>query len=307
MIAAIICIHTSERWPDICEAVASLRRQTLPAREIVIVVDHNAELLARAQRAFPDLTVVANREGRGLSGARNTGIAVSSAPLLAFLDDDAVADRGLLAQLARCCRQENVMGAVARIEPLWRGQRPGWLPEEFLWTVGCSYRGLPATTAEVRNVLGAAMMIRREVFERVGGFSPQVGRSGGRIPMSCEETELCIRARAAFPRGCFMFERTALSWHKVPAARLNWRYFSLRCYAEGLSKAYVASLAKGHRPLATEARYVTRTLPAGVASGLRRRDADGIKRALAIALGLGCAGIGFAVGKVRPAMPTASV
>jgi glycosyltransferase involved in cell wall biosynthesis/GT2 family glycosyltransferase len=302
-ISAIICAYTCDRWDDLGEAVASIRGQTLPPAEIVLVIDHNPELLARAAAAFPDLTVVSNREERGLSGARNTGIAVSGCPLLVFFDDDAVGDPDFLLHLARQCEAPEVLGAVAKIEPQWIAARPSWLPDEFLWTVGCSYRGLPATASEVRNLLGAAMMLKRQVFAAAGPFSGAVGRRGGSVPLSCEETELCIRAKGFFPDGRFVFEPAAVVRHKIPAGRLTWRYFSVRCYAEGLSKAYVAALSNNRDALSTETGYVTRTLSRGIlrnlAGALTLMSSAGLQRAAAILLGLACASAGFVVGTIR--------
>ena len=70
-------------------AVASTAGQRLAPREIVMVVDHNRPLYERLRAALPDVMVVENREARGLSGARNTGIALAGGEVVAFLDDDA--------------------------------------------------------------------------------------------------------------------------------------------------------------------------------------------------------------------------
>lgn len=301
-ISVIVCAYTCDRWDDLREAVDSIRLQVMPPAEIIVVIDHNPDLMARAAAAFADLTVVANREPKGLSGGRNTGIAVSTGALLVFLDDDAVAGPHVLQHLVAQCEAPGVLGAVARIEPQWTGARPPWLPDEFLWTVGCSYRGLPVATGEVRNLLGAAMMLKREVFEAAGPFSHAVGRRGGAIPLSCEETELCIRAKTFFPDGRFLSVPAAVVRHKVPAGRLTWRYFCLRCYAEGISKAYVADLSNGRDALGTEASYVVRTLTSGILRGLVHSlvhlSPDGLQRAAAIVLGLGCASAGFLVAKL---------
>jgi hypothetical protein len=194
------------------------------------------------------------------------------------------------------------MGAVARIEPRWTGVQPAWFPDEFLWVVGCSYRGLPPARSEVRNLLGAGMAIKRSVLERAGGFSSLVGRHGGRFPHSCDETELCVRAKSALPQGRFMQGPRAVIDHRAPAARATWSYFCLRCYAEGIGKAYVASIASTSDVLATERDYVLKTLSKGVlrglADGLLRFDFNGIARAAAIVLGLVCAGAGYVVGRL---------
>ena len=186
--------------------------------------------------------------------------------------------------------------------PMWVGEPPGWFPDEFLWTVGCSYRGLPTKPAEVRNVFGGAMLLKRQIFQRVGTFSTDLGRQGTSFPLSGEETELCIRARAAIPDGRFMLEPSSVVWHKVPAARLTWTYFRSRCYAEGVSKAHLAALCGNRDVLVTERDYTLRALPAGFARGfsdLFRSDADGLKRSAAIVFGLASAAAGYFAGRLN--------
>lgn len=301
-ISVVICAHTLDRWSDLQEAVASVGRQTVAPTDLVIVIDHDAALLERARGAFGHAIVVANAEAKGLSGARNTGVAASRGDLVAFLDDDAVADEAWLGELEKSCRDPQVLGASARIEPDWRAGRPRWFPDEFLWVVGCSYRGLPDAPAPVRNVLGAGMAIRRRVFERVGGFSNLMGRRGGRLPLGCEETELCLRARAAFPEGGFVQVPTARCRHKVPGSRGRLGYFALRCYAEGISKAHLVASIGSPDPLSTERHHVLGPLLGaffhGLGDTLRGRDAAGGLRSAAIGLGLVSAVSGYAVGKL---------
>src|SRR5690349_6967583 len=90
--AVIICAYTEDRWQDLVEAVASVRGQTLPPDDIVLVLDHHPGLLARAREQFNGLTIIENPAAPGLSNARNAGIAATDADLLAFIDDDAVAE-----------------------------------------------------------------------------------------------------------------------------------------------------------------------------------------------------------------------
>ena len=299
-VSVVVCAYTMDRWNDLNAAIESIRRQSVAPRDTTIVVDHNPDLLERAKQKFPDARVVSNRGGKGLSEARNTGIAASSGSLLTFLDDDAVADVEWLAQLVACCAPTDVLGAASWIEPLWAAAKPAWFPEEFLWVVGCSYRGLPTVRAEVRNVLGAGMAVKRSVFDKAGGFSGMIGRYGGSFPLSCDETELCIRARSTMPQGRFMQEPASIVAHRIPATRTTLGYFCLRSYAEGLSKAYVLSMVSASGTLATERSYVLRTLTNGFARGLAdgalRLDLSGFGRSAAIALGLACASIGYIVG-----------
>src|SRR5688572_27856260 len=69
-ISVVICAYTEDRWDDLVAAVASVRHQTVPPHEIVVVIDYNPPLLARAGAALDGVMVVANQQARGLAGAR---------------------------------------------------------------------------------------------------------------------------------------------------------------------------------------------------------------------------------------------
>ena len=97
----------------------SLLAQTLAPHEIVLVIDHAPELLDEARALWPDLKVVANRERKGLSGARNSGVAEASGEVVAFLDDDAIAAPDWLACLAAAYADPNVLGAGGAVRPRW--------------------------------------------------------------------------------------------------------------------------------------------------------------------------------------------
>lgn len=301
-VAVVICMYTMERLDDIDRAVASVRDQRHPADEIILVIDHNDELLAVARERFLDAHVIVNAETRGLSGGRNSGIASATSDVVAFLDDDAQADADWFETMLTWYDDPSVIGVGGTSEPVWRSGRPGWFPVEFDWVVGCSYRGLPTRPAEVRNLIGSNMSFRRNVFERVGGFHYAIGRVGAR-PVGCEETELCIRATRQIPGSRIVYDPTVCVSHYLPEGRARWRYFRSRCYAEGLSKAIVAELAGADRGLASERSYVTRTLPTGVVAGVRdavrERSLVPLARAGAIIAGLGLTGAGFAVGSTR--------
>jgi cellulose synthase/poly-beta-1,6-N-acetylglucosamine synthase-like glycosyltransferase len=298
-ISVVVCTYSEARWPDLLAALASLRRQTVPPLETIVVVDHNEQLLARVRATLSDVIAVPNTDRRGLSGARNSGIAVARGDVVAFMDDDAVAADDWLERLAAAYADERVLGVGGAAEPAWERGRPRAFPPEFDWVVGCTYRGMPATRAPVRNLIGANMSFRREVLAAAGRFRSGIGRVGTR-PIGCEETELCIRARRQRPDGVFLFEPDARVAHRVPPNRATLRYFGARCYAEGRSKAAVARLVGARDGLATERSYVVRTLSRAVACGVRdcvlRRDVDGLRRAAAVLAGLLCTAAGYAAG-----------
>lgn len=300
--SVVICCYAEERRGWLEDAVGSLRRQTYRPLEVIVVVDHNDALLEWVRNSMPDVVALASREPPGLSGARNAGVARARGEIVAFLDDDAVADRDWLEQLAAPYADPSVLGVGGLIEPRWLEGRPSAFPGEFGWVVGCSYVGLPTSRAPVRNLIGANMSVRRDVLLSAGGFATNLGRVG-RIPAGCEETEFCIRAGQAFAGGQFVYQPAARVSHAVPRARATWRYFRSRCLGEGKSKARVAAAAGSRDGLASERSYALRTLPAGVARGLWeavRGDITGLARSGAIIAGLALTASGYLLGTVQP-------
>ncbi len=298
----MICAYTEERWDQILAAVDSIRGQSLASEEIMVVVDHNEDLSTRLAAALPDVTVVENREVPGLSGARNTGVAQTRGDIVAFLDDDAIAEHDWLKFFADSYTDPAVAGVGGLVLPRWETRRPAWFAEEFDWVVGCSYVGMPHSRAPVRNLMGSAASFRRGVFDLVGGFRSGIGRSAERLPLGCEETELCIRLRQRAPGSVLFFDNRAVARHFVPANRCHYSYFLSRCFAEGLSKATVTAIVGAGDGLSAERHYTTRVLPRGVVNGvaaLLRGDPSGLGRAGAIITGLTATAAGYTVGSLR--------
>ena len=258
-VSVVICAYTEDRWDDLVAAAAALQNQSMQPREIIVVVDHNPALLDRVCRAIPNVTAIANQYGKGLSGARNSGVAVARGAVVAFLDDDALPEPDWVERLAAGYADPRVAGVGGKIEPLWLAARPGWFPDEFGWVVGCTFRGMPVEETAVRNVIGANMSVRRDVLEAAGGFREAFGcnhdNTGKSVSRTClqwlkhhagdEETEFCIRVQQQQPDGAWLYAPSATVRHRVPAQRARWRYFLWRCYDEGLGKAM---LVKIHGP-----------------------------------------------------------
>ena len=84
LVSVIVCAYTQRRWGDLQDSVNSVLLQSEPA-EVIVVIDHEPELLRMAQERWPSLTVIPNTGPQGLSGGRNTGIEAATADIVAFL------------------------------------------------------------------------------------------------------------------------------------------------------------------------------------------------------------------------------
>ena len=297
-VSVIIPAFATERWDDTRQAVASVRAQTVPALETILIIDNNPALLDRAERELEDVIVLPNTGSKGASGARNSGVAASRGEVVAFLDDDAVASPTWLEGLLRHFLDPDVVGVGGKLIPLWPDSRPRWFPGEFDWAVGASYRGLPEEASPVRNVWSSNMAIRRRVFDAIAGFREGFGKVGARSRP--EDTDLCLRAAAARQLGIWIYEPAAVAGHRVPRRRATVGFFLRRCLNEGAGKAALAALNGSRESMSAERHYTRHVLPGGMARGLRetaRGDVSGGLRSLVIAAGFSLAAVGFLTGR----------
>ncbi len=159
-VSVIICAFSTERLELLRRSLDSVRAQLHAGDQLILVIDYNEALMAQVQ-GWSEATVIANQFERGLSGARNTGIAAATGEILAFVDDDAAVGPGWLQSARPHYRDPDLSAVGGHAEPVWPDRRPAWFPDEFDWVVGCSHRGLPTSITPVRNVSGCNMTFRR--------------------------------------------------------------------------------------------------------------------------------------------------
>lgn len=307
-VTVVVCAYTERRWPQTRAALRSALGQDPAPQQVLLVVDHNPELAQRAagELAGTPVEVLESAGSPGLSGARNTGLAAASQPVTVFLDDDAEARPGWLEFLVGPYSDSGVMATGGSVQPRWpqEAARPRWLPHEFDWVVGCSYRGLPETTETVRNPIGASMSMRTSTAVAVGGFDDSVGRVGSN-QRGCEETELAIRLTRSRPGAVVLYVPASVVDHHVAPERVKPGYFVRRCWQEGLSKAEVVRLAGSSAGLQRERRHTAITIPTALIRDLRSLvtgDVGAGGRMIATITGLSTAAAGYLTGRARQAL-----
>ena len=270
-VSVVVCTHTERRYALVRECLDSVAANTVRPHELIVVVDSNPALLQRL-RADPavDARILAST-GRGVSSARNTGVAAATGELVAFIDDDAVAAPDWLGELCRPLEDPAIVATGGRIAPRWE-QPNRLLPDELLWAVGSTYAGHPVVEQAITRPVGCNMAANRNALDKVGGFPVEFGPRGPAAKShSNEEIALALQLRAAFGERCIWYAPAALVQHFVPAERGTWGYLWRRCLAEGVSKADVrmryGAAALGydrgyarHTLLPAIARYATRSV-----------------------------------------------
>ncbi len=213
-LSVVVCTYHEERRPLLERALEALKHQEQPPAAVIVVVDHNPRLLGALRADHPHLAVVPNDMNRGLSGARNCGLALTATPVVAFLDDDAVPELDWVARLTQAygaAAGQYILGVGGAIIPYWAQGRPSWFPAEFDWVVGCTYKGARTDPGPVRNMLGANMSFRTAELRQVGGFREGIGRIGavplgyrpGASPRASRTSWLAIPVAPVLGRGTF--------------------------------------------------------------------------------------------------------
>ncbi|MGB2800301.1 MAG: glycosyltransferase family 2 protein [Dehalococcoidia bacterium] len=279
-VSVIICAYSMERLRDIHEAVDSVLAQTLKPHEVIIAIDHNKELFHRLESELPpEVKLVLNEGPPGLSETRNVGIRSSSGEIVAFMDDDAVAEENWLENLTPPFEDSKTMAVGGQAVPLWPGdQPPFWFVEEFDFVIGCTAHKqlLLRANSEIRNVTGSNMAFRKEVFEKLGLWENALGRcDGGRVkfnPTGGEEAELCLRIKTNMPDSVILFRPESVVHHKVTSQRATLKYVFDFCFREGITRAMMRKIVSryGQNPLAAENLFLRRLLSTSIPRRLKR-------------------------------------
>lgn len=285
-ISVVIC--TLDRADLVRAAVTSLARQDTAAGTFeVLVVDNSPD--ASAIAALEDLasTVESLRfvhePTTGLSHARNRGAREAAGEVVLFMDDDALAEPQLLgAHLAAFRADPAVVATGGRIHLRWPVAEPPWLPAALRpYYSGLDLGDAPRRLALPEYPYGANMAIRRDLLDRVGGFSIDLGRQG-RSLLSGEEKDLFRRIGAL--GGEVWYAPDAVVHHCVLPDRISRRWLLRRSYAQGRSDIAMGAIA-GVRPArgrlaARTALHAARAGRHGVAVPVALLRRDGRRRAV---------------------------
>src|SRR5689334_10469218 len=203
----LICTWNRARY--LAETLLSLAAMAVPetVHWSVVVIDNNStddtrEVVRNAALTFPTPLRYVSEPRQGKSCAMNTGLARTSRPIVAFIDDDVRVDRGWLATLAETFDHHPEIAYVGGpVDPIWEEPCPTWFQrtDKILWgTLAIlDYGDEPFVFEERQKVpLGANFAIRRSLVHAIGAFNPRLGRNGDQVLLGQELPEFFVRSRA---------------------------------------------------------------------------------------------------------------
>jgi glycosyltransferase involved in cell wall biosynthesis len=182
LVSVVLIFLNEERFLE--EAVKSVRDQTLAGWELILVDDGSTDASTAIARKLAEederIRYVDHpgHENRGRSASRNVGAAHATAPFIAFLDADDVWEPEKLAEQVEVLETMPDVAMVCGALLYWYSWDPGATKADVaLLTGGMADKRLDPPEAALTNyplvhVAGAGvdLLVRRNVFEAVGGF-----------------------------------------------------------------------------------------------------------------------------------------
>ncbi len=236
-ISAIVC--TYNRGGLLSRALQSLVEQSLNRRlyEVVIVdngsTDNTLDIVTAFQSAHHETQIsFVSAPKQGLGYARNIGFENSRGTYLAFMDDDAWADKDWLELTLECFERVKPKPRVVGgpIYPHYDSRKPSWFKDDYeIRTWGDHPRFLKRG----ESFSGSNMILEREIIADCGGFDVKVGMRGHYLSVG-EETNLFNRIwQDESDERVLYYSPHLMMFHAVSEQKMTVMYQLKRAFATG--------------------------------------------------------------------------
>ena len=307
-VSVVLCEHTLERYED-CQACAeSVLTQSYENIELVLVADGNEAVCTQFRDEYrdnPRVTIECNDTNVGLLESRNRGAEAASGDIVAFIDDDAIADTDWIAALVSSYEREDALAVGGQMTPAWVAGKPAFLPAEFYWLVGVTHEGFGPNgnkdvSGEVRNTFGSNLSFRRHIFLELGGFNTAIGGRKGDANLQGGETELCARLKDESGHGVYYNPQAEVA-HKVFEYRTDPWWLVDRAFWQGYSKRGMETLVPESSGEESDylGRLLTEFLPRRVVNILQSPSKSEVARLGGLVVLTAVVGIGYLYGLTK--------
>jgi len=206
-VSVVVCSFNGSR--TIRECLDGLKKVRYPNFETIVVDDGSTDGTGNIAREYNVRLI--RTQNRGLSAARNTGLAAATGEIVAYLDDDASPDPNWLSYLVDTFQKLNCAGVGGPNIPF---PDDGDVAACVAHTPGRPTHVL-LSDREAEHIPGCNMAFRKDYLEALGGFDTQFRVAG-------DDVDICWRLRNS--GGKLGFSPAAMVWHhcrKTP--RAFWR------------------------------------------------------------------------------------
>jgi len=300
-VSVVVCTHSIDRYNDFTECVQSIQNQSYANIEIVVISDGNTEVYEAMQSDFNEcdnIKMALNDSNRGISYSRNRGANIASGDIVAFTDDDSIAEPDWIESLVEIYDETDAIAVGGDVQPSWLTDKPSWFPEEFYWLVGVVEPGFAEDEEELRNTYGSNISYLRDAFLEVGGYDPNTGRQGSK-QIQVHEAPAGIRLQEKYGKGV-VFTDTAVTNHKLYDYRSEFWWLLRRSFWQGYSQRILELLYPDGED--TKDDYLKDLLTDRYSLRLKRVVKGSIKDMLKLTtmtMFTATVGIGYLIGRVK--------
>jgi GT2 family glycosyltransferase len=196
-VSVIVCAYNADRTMDSC--LASLKELHYPNYEVIVVNDGSTDQTLEIAQRYDYIHLI-NQENKGLSVARNVGLAAATGEIIAYTDSDCVAEPDWLTYLVAKFLSSDLKAVGG----------PNFPPPEDSLIPSCVAVSPGGPTHVLLNdevaehIPGCNMAFRREALEEIGGFDPLFRTAG-------DDVDVCWRLQdKGYTIG---FSPAAVVWH----------------------------------------------------------------------------------------------
>ena len=196
-LSIVICSYNRAQY--IGDALDSLYKQTtsLSDFEVMLVDNNSTDGTPEVYKSWREIHPEGNfqyltEHQQGASFARNTGAAHAQSDWLCFMDDDAVAFPDFVANIIKHTQEKpTIVGFGGKIIPKYIPEKPVWMSYYVSSLVGnFDYSPVPCAFKKGKYPLESNMVIKKSVFDQIGGFNTTLPGVMGTLRIGGEGKEL---------------------------------------------------------------------------------------------------------------------
>ena len=181
---------------------------------------------------------------QGVAHARNTALRNTTAPIIAFTDDDQTVPENWVALLMSglSALPSNVFALGGEIDPVFECERPEWLTDKLLRPLSArvGWSETPRFLQGKEWIGEGNSAYRTELLRKYGGFTEELGRHGDLL-LSSENFVNDVARRD----GCLIyFDPRIRITHFIPASRLSKDWFRRRFFWMGVTRSMLPRIAE---------------------------------------------------------------
>lgn len=240
LITVVICTYNRDAFLPF--ALESMSAQIFDSSkwELIIIDNNCTDNTATICKTFiaqnPQINVQYYLEiAQGLSHARNRGIQLAKGEYIAFIDDDAVAQPQYLKEIEQFIGQYPQAALIGgRIYPRFEGKKPRWVSQVLMPIFSVLNMGENERILNGKKYpVGANMIFKKDVFNQIGLFNPQLGRTGKNM-MGGEEKDIYMKIRSI--GGMVYYAPKPYVHHIIPISRATKTFLEKQAIGVGMSE-----------------------------------------------------------------------